>query len=106
VDVEAELLDHEFSRMLLPGTSADIEIILRSKKDVLRIPTYALLEGNRVYVVTQDQLKEREIKPGLKNWEFVEILGGLQEGELIAVSLEKAEVKEGTKVKVTQEVNK
>lgn len=106
VDVEAEFLDKEFSGKLLPGTSADIEVILRSKKDVLRIPTYALMEGNRVLVVNGEHLLEGQMKPGLKNWEYVEVLGGLKEGDLIAVSLEKAEVKEGAQVKVTQEVNK
>jgi HlyD family secretion protein len=106
VDVEAELNDHEFSKKLLPGTSADIEVILQAKPNVLRIPTYAVLEGNRVLLITQDHLVSRQIKPGLKNWEFVEVIGGLQEGDRIAVSVDKAEVKEGAFVKVTQEVKK
>ena len=36
---------------LLPGTSADVEVILETRENVLRVPTPALLEGNRVLVV-------------------------------------------------------
>jgi HlyD family secretion protein len=106
VDVEAEFSDKEFSRSLLPGTSADVEVILRSQENVLRIPTYALMEGNKVLVVQNGQLVSRNLKTGLRNWEYTEVVEGLKEGELVALSLDLAQVTAGAKVKVTQEAKK
>lgn len=106
VDVECEFNDSVFSRTLLPGTSADIEIILTSRDNVLRIPAYALMEGSRVLIIEQNKLVARNVKTGLRNWDYVEITEGLKEGDLITTSLERAEVKEGIEVKVTEIVNK
>jgi HlyD family secretion protein len=106
VDVEAEFQDSNFAKTLLAGTSADIEIILRSHGDVLRIPTYSLMEGNKVLVVQNNQLASRTLKVGLKNWEYTEVTEGLKEGELVALSLDLAQVTEGAKVKVAHEVSK
>lgn len=106
VDIECEFYDRDFSRKLLPGTSADIEIILTSRENVLRIPAYALMEGSRVLIIEQNKLVGRDVKTGLRNWDYVEITGGLKEGDLITTSLERAEVKEGVEVKVTEVINK
>ena len=53
VEIEVEFDDAEFARTLLPGTSADVEVILDEVHDVLRIPSYALIEGTRVLVVAR-----------------------------------------------------
>jgi len=106
VDVEAEFIDKDFANTLLPGTSADIEIILSSRENVLRIPTYALMEGNRILIVEKDRLVSRTLKTGLRNWEYAEVIEGLNEGELVALSLDLAQVTEGAKVKVAHEVKK
>lgn len=106
VDAECEFNDRDFARKLLPGTSADIEIILTSRENVLRIPAYALMEGNRVLIIEQSKLVARDVKTGLRNWDYIEITEGLKEGDLITTSLERAEVKEGIEVKVTETINK
>jgi HlyD family secretion protein len=106
VDVEAEFVDKDFARTLLPGTSADVEVILNVHENVLRIPAYALMEGNKVLVVQERKLVTRPVKTGLRNWEYVEVLDGVKQGELIALSLDLAQVKEGVEVKVTQEGKK
>src|SRR5262245_1642770 len=106
VDVECEFNDRELARKLLPGTSADIEIILTSRENVIRIPAYALMEGGRVLMIEQNKLVARNVKTGLRNWDYVEINEGLKEGDLITTSLERAEVKEGVEVKVTEIINK
>jgi HlyD family secretion protein len=104
VNVEAELTDKAFSKSVLPGTSADLEVILNLRKDVLRIPTYALMEGNTVLLINGNRLAARKTKVGLRNWEFVEVLSGLNEGEKIAASLDRPEVTDGAVVTVTKEV--
>ena len=105
-EVEAEFADSAFSRKLPHGTSADVEVILAAKDGVLRIPSYALLEGGRVLVVEGNRLVSRGVKTGLKNWQFVEVTEGLKPGDAVTVSLDRAEVKEGARVKIEAETKK
>jgi HlyD family secretion protein len=95
LEVEVDFDDAEFARQLLPGTSADVEVILNKVESVLRIPSYALLEGSRVLVFDGGLLVERRVETGLRNWEFAELKEGLREGEPVVVSLDRAEIKEG-----------
>ncbi len=100
LEVEVELEDQEFSRTLLPGTSADVEVILEAKEGVLRIPTSALLEGSRVLVVEDGMLVERTVVIGIKNWDWAEITSGLSGGDRIVTSLDQEDVKAGARVVV------
>ncbi|HEV8201896.1 MAG TPA: efflux RND transporter periplasmic adaptor subunit [Candidatus Polarisedimenticolia bacterium] len=97
LEIEVEFDDTAFSRTLLPGTSADVEVILAAVTDVLRIPAYAILEGSKVLVLEGGMLKSRPVEVGMRNWEFAEIKGGLKDGEPVVVSLDRAEVKEGAR---------
>jgi HlyD family secretion protein len=85
----------------MPGLSADIEVILDARDDVLRVPTYAILEGNRVLAVKGGKLESVAVETGLRNWEFTEIASGVSEGDQVVVSLDRAEVKAGARVEVT-----
>jgi HlyD family secretion protein len=91
---------------VLPGLSADVEVILDARDDVLRIPTYALLEGDRVLVVRGEKLESVEVKTGLRNWEFTEVTSGLDVNDRVVVSLDRPEVKAGAKIRVTTESEK
>jgi len=104
LDVEAIFTVPDLPATLLPGLSADLEIILAVREDALRIPTYARLEGSRVLVVRDGRLVETAITTGLENWAFTEVLTGLQEGDRVVVSLDRPEVKAGARAKVTEEV--
>ena len=105
-EIEAEFADAAFSRKLPHGTSADVEVILASRDGVLRIPSYALLEGGKVLVVENGRLAARTLKTGLKNWQFVEVTEGLAPGDLVTVSLDRPEVKEGARVRIEAETKK
>ena len=105
-ELEAELDDSSFGKTLLPGTSADVEVILNARDNVLRVPTYTLLEGERVLVVRGARLAAQPVETGLKNWQFVEISRGLAKGEAVATSLDRAEVKPGVRVSITGETAK
>ena len=96
VDVEVDFTNTEDSQNMLPGYSADIEVILAEQPETLRIPTEAILEGNKVLVLGEDNiLRQRQIKTGLSNWEFTEVLEGLKENEKVVVSVDRDGVKEG-----------
>ena len=100
LEVEVEFKDAAFSRTVLPGTSADVEIIIKTVRDVLRIPSFALLEGERVLVYNDGHLAARQVRVGMRNWEFAEVVEGLKEGEPVVVSLDRAEVKEGARAEI------
>jgi HlyD family secretion protein len=102
VEIEVELDDPEIASSLLPGTSTDVEVILQTLEDAPRIPTTALFQNNRVLVVEDGVLVEREIETGLRNWDYVEIQSGLEEGEVVVTSLDRVEVEAGQVVEVIQ----
>jgi HlyD family secretion protein len=94
VDIEANF--EQTPDRLLVGYSADIEVILAVRDDVVRVPTAALLEGGRVLIAGADgKLEERKIKAGLANWEYTEASSGLAAGERVVTSLERPGVKAG-----------
>ena len=96
VDVEVDFVCPGDCEHMLPGYSADIEVILDERKDTLRIPTEALLEGNRVLVFGNDGvLQEREVQTGLSNWAWSEVLQGLERNEEVVVSVEREGVEHG-----------
>jgi HlyD family secretion protein len=92
VEIELELEDHAVASTLLPGTSADVEVILSSREGVLRVPTPALLEGGKVLLLEEGRLVERAVALGLRNWDFTEVKGGLEPGARVVVSLDRPEV--------------
>jgi len=95
--IEAVYDEKELPGNLVPGLSADVEIILDDRDDVLRIPSYALLEGDRVLVLRDGRLEEAKVTTGLRNWEFTEITNGISEGDAIVISLDRPEVKAGAR---------
>jgi HlyD family secretion protein len=99
VEIELELDDAPVAASLLPGTSADAEVILSARDGVLRVPTSALLEGGKVLVLEQGRLAERPLQLGLRNWDFTEVADGLPEGARVVVSLDRPEVKAGAKAR-------
>ncbi|MEF8699016.1 MAG: efflux RND transporter periplasmic adaptor subunit [Candidatus Accumulibacter sp. UW26] len=96
VDIEASFTDPAAPGKLLVGYSADIEVILAVRENVIRVPSSALLDGGRVLVAAANgRLAERQVKTGLANWEFTEVLEGLTAGEQVVTSLERAGVSAG-----------
>jgi HlyD family secretion protein len=94
VEVEAEI-DELGDALLLPGYSADVEVILAERADVLRIPTRALIEGKRVFVLEGDTVRSRDVTTGVGNWEHTEITAGLEEGASVVVSIDREGLVDG-----------
>jgi HlyD family secretion protein len=104
VEIEVALDDAGFAATLLPGTSADVEVILEVEDRALRIPTATLVEGGKVLVLENGLLEERRIETGLRNWDYTEVHEGLAEGELVVESLDRAEVKDGAEAVAVEEL--
>jgi HlyD family secretion protein len=103
VDVEVDF-ERPANVNLLVGYSADVEIVLSMRENVLRVPTAALIEGSRVMVLGagSGKLEERKVKAGLANWEYTEVIEGLAEGDRIVTSLEREGVKVGARATAAQ----
>ena len=72
------------TRLLPTGASGSVEIIKSQKKNSLIIPAKAVI-GNSVFVLENNKAIIKNIKIGAKNFQTVEVLDGLKEGEIIIV---------------------
>lgn len=98
VEVDIDFAHPEEARGLLVGYSVDVEIVLDTRDDVLRIPTAAIRDGRKVLILGADGLiAERSIKPGLANWEQTEVQEGLAAGDRLITSLERSGVHAGAR---------
>lgn len=104
VEVEVAFSDPHDTPDLLAGYSADVEIILDVRQKTLRIPSEALIEGRRVYVLGSDgTIEQREVKAGVTNWDYTEILEGLREGEQVVTSVDREGLADGVTAVAKQE---
>ena len=82
---------------VLPGTSADVEVILEQRNDVLRVPSSAVAEDGEVLVLVDGVLETARIEAGLNNWQFTEVLSGLAEGDAIVAARDSSEIEPGAR---------
>lgn len=74
---------------LRPGMTANTEILVERREDVLQIPVIASVTvGSKqfAFVVKDNQIERRDIKVGKTNSNFVEILDGVAEGEEVVMN--------------------
>ncbi len=87
--VELEVKPGEFE--LRPGMTAEIEIETMVKDNVLTVPSEAVREGPRGFVVMVDkggeEPEEVPVEVGIQTFDAVEIMGGIEEGATIIVSM-------------------
>jgi len=98
VDIEVDFLQVPADTLLV-GYSADVEVVLERKDDVLRIPTQAIRQDKKVWLVdTNDRLAEQTLETGLSNWSFTEIRSGLKAGDRVLISFDQDKIKVGVAV--------
>lgn len=71
---------------LVPGTFANVDLVLRSVADALTVPSIAVipeLGGKKVYVVEDGAAIPRPVETGIRSDTEVQITSGLQEGDLV-----------------------
>ena len=97
VEVEVEMTRPEDIAGLLPGYSADIEILIREVEDTLRVPTEAVFDGDSVLIFNPDtrRLEKKSFDAGVSNWEYTEVLAGLTPGERVVISVGRKGVEAG-----------
>ncbi len=100
VEIDVVFDDPGVRERLLVGYSADIDILLETHADVLRVPTEAVMENDQVYRFNRNSgtLELVSIEVGLRNWNFTEVTGKLQAGDEIVLSLDVPGLADGLKV--------
>ena len=85
VEVEIEIVGDK--TYLIPGFTADVEIIYFSKEDSIFVPRSSVIEKNgEAYVFSTDEsgsIRKLEVELGDENLEYIEIASGLNGGEKI-----------------------
>lgn len=97
LEIEVDFGKPVLAAGILPGTSADVEVILSRRENVLRIPSSAIAEGKAIMVLNGGRLVERQIKTGLSNWRYSEVLEGLKPGDLVVTARDSTAVKPGAR---------
>ena len=84
VTVEVDFDEPELLPKLLAGYSVDVEIILASSTENLRIPTDAIIDSKFIYILNeQGVIEKRQITIGLTNWQFSEVINGVTSNERV-----------------------
>jgi len=97
VEIEASFARQDAMVGVLPGTSADVEVILDQRKDVLRVPSSAVAEDGEVFLLVDGFLQATTVETGLRNWQYTEVLSGLSEGHRIVAARDTTEIKDGVR---------
>ena len=90
-----------YQNLLRPEMTANVTLFLETRTDVLAVDAKAVhrVRGkNFVYVRTQGQPEEREIKIGWKDSSWVEIAAGLEEGQTVLLTAPDANRQNGQEI--------
>ena len=98
--VEIEAVFDNPDKVLLPGYSADIEVIIDRSENTLSIPTQAVMRDNFIYLIDSEKLVKKQIEVGLSNWQYTEVTKGLTIEDQIVLSVDREGVKAGVQVEV------
>lgn len=82
-------LEEDNHRRLRSGLKTDVYVMNAVKDDVLRIANSSYYVGKgeyELFVVNGDQLLKRKVQLGDSNFEYVEVVSGLQDGDQVVVS--------------------
>lgn len=82
-------LEEDNHKRLRSGLKTDVYVMNAAKDDVLRIANSSYYVGKgeyELFVVNGNQLLKRKVQLGDSNFEYVEVVSGLQEGDQVIVS--------------------
>ncbi len=95
-------LEEDNHKRLRSGLKTDVYVMNAVKDDVLRIANSSYYVGKgeyELFVINGDQLLKRKVQLGDSNFEYVEVVSGLQEGDQVVVS-DMSAYKEKNKLKI------
>lgn len=82
-------LDQKDSKQLRPNQKVDVFLITATRNNVLRVANGAAFTGSNsqeIFVINKGIAEKRTVKTGLSNFDFIEIVSGLQLGDEVITS--------------------
>jgi HlyD family secretion protein len=82
-------LDEKNSKLLRPNLKADVFLITDTRNKVLRVPNGPAFKGSnlqQIFVLKDGKAIRREVKTGLSNFDYIEIISGVKAGEQVITS--------------------
>lgn len=102
ISFSVQLVDDN-NRRLRSGLKTDVYVMNAVKEDVMRIANASYYVGRGEYelfvMTAEDELVKRKVQLGDSNFEFVEVVSGLQPGDKVVVN-DMSEYKNKTKLKL------
>jgi len=99
VKVEIKMENTDFD--IKPGYELDLRIIVNSKENALMVPKNSVFEmedKEYVFIVDNGRAVLKEVKTGIEGQKHIEIVEGLEEGQLVILSPDNS-LEDGMKVK-------
>jgi len=101
--LNVKILVEEGKDKFIGGMSADVIVVVEEKDDVLYAPSDALIRDEYAYVLESGRAVRRDVTTGTGNWESVEVLSGLNEGDVLITSVALQGLEDGVRVDVLEE---
>jgi HlyD family secretion protein len=79
-------LDQKNSKLLRPNMKVDVFLVTEKRNGVVRVANGAAFKGAEsqyAFVLNNGKALRREIKTGMSNFDFIEILSGINPGEQV-----------------------
>ena len=96
MDVEVVFDDSAQQQEFIAGYSADVDIILAVRDNVLRVPSEAVRDGQWVWILNDEGIiEQRAVELGIANWQYTEIVAGLNEGDVVILALGRDDIQLG-----------
>jgi len=89
--------------LLRPNTFGEVILEVSSSEEALVIPQKAVIENQYVFIAANETASKQEITLGMQNTEMVEVLKGLNEGDMVVVEGNYG-LQDGAKIEVTEVV--
>jgi len=106
LEVEVSDLPRAVAAGVRTGMSANVDVRVAEKQDVLSLPTNVIIgRGTKrsVYLIDQGVARERPIQIGMSSWERTEVASGLTQGDRVVANLNAKGLADGVPVQPSGE---
>lgn len=87
------------------GMSADVEVIVDRIKDILIVPSQAIVEKSDakfVYLNRKGKAVMTKVSTARYNWNFTEVTDGIKEGDIIVINPDTPGLADGKRIKIAK----
>jgi len=82
-------LDRKNNKLFRPNMKVEVYLVTATRNDVVRVlngPAFKGANSQRIFVLKNGKAERREVKTGLSNFDFIEIVSGIKPGEQVITS--------------------